>query len=108
MTTSQIVTVGTSHHIAPLDFREQLSFSENQLTDAFQLLRERHHLRESVILSTCNRVEIHAVSNRGDASAVLSEFLSNYHQIELQQLDKFTYRYHNLDAIRHLFNVSST
>ena len=105
---NQIVTVGTSHHIAPLDFRERLSFSESQLTEAFQLLREHPDVREATILSTCNRVEVYAVTCSRDGAALLSDFLSNYHQIEPQQLDKFTYNHQDLDAVRHLFNVTAS
>ncbi len=105
---NQIVTVGTSHHIAPLDFRERLSFSESQLTEAFQLLREHPDVREATILSTCNRVEVYAVTHGKNGCAILSDSLSNYHQIEPQQLDKFTYSHQNLDAVRHLFNVTAS
>ena len=105
---NQIVVVGTSHHIAPLDFRERLSFSENQLIEAFQLLREHPDVQEAAILSTCNRVEIYAVTRSEDGCAVLSDFLSNYHQIEPQQLDKFTYNHQNLDAVHHLFHVTAS
>ena len=103
-----IVIVGTSHHIAPLDFRERLSFSESQLTDAFQLLTEHPDIREAAILSTCNRVEVYAVTRSKDGCAVLSDFLSNYHHIESQQLEKFTYSHQNLDAVSHLFNVTAS
>lgn len=105
---NQIATVGTSHHVASLDFRERLSFSESQLTDAFQLLTEHPDVREVAILSTCNRVEVYAMTHSEDGCAILSEFLSNYHQIEPQQLDKFTYSHQNLDAVHHLFNVTTS
>ncbi len=105
---NQIVIAGTSHHIAPLDFRERLSFSENQLTEAFQLLGEHPDIQEAMILSTCNRVEVYAVSHSKDGCAVISDFLSSYHQIEPQQLAKFTYSHQNLDAARHLFNVTAS
>ena len=105
---NQIVIVGTSHHIASLDFRERLSFPESQLTEAFQLLREHPDVREATILSTCNRVEVYAVTHCKDGCTVLSDFLSNYHQIEPRQLDKFTYSHQNLDAVRHLFNVTAS
>ncbi len=105
---NQIITVGTSHHIAPLDFREKLSFSESQLTEALQLLTEQPDVREATILSTCNRVEIYAVIHSKDGGAVLSEFLSNYHRIEPQELKKFTYSHQDVDAVRHLFNVTAS
>ena len=108
MAMNQIVTVGTSHHIAPLDFRERLSFPDSQLETAFQSLREHHDVRETVILSTCNRVEIHAATNGNDGCAALSDFLSDYHQLDPQQLRNSTYSYQNLDAIRHLLKVTAS
>jgi glutamyl-tRNA reductase len=104
----QIVLVGTNHHIAPLDFRERLLLSERQLTEAFRLLKENYDVRDVVILSTCNRVEVYAATDDNDARVTLSDFLSNYHRIEREQLDKFTYRHRNLDAVRHLFNVAAS
>ncbi|MFB3042017.1 MAG: glutamyl-tRNA reductase [Candidatus Poribacteria bacterium] len=105
---NQIIAVGTSHHIASLDFRERLAFSENQIFEAFRHLREGYRIQETVILSTCNRVEIYASTGRNDEGSVLFDFLSNYFQIDLQELKKFTYSYCELDAIRHLFRVSTS
>ena len=105
---SQIITVGTSHHVAPLDFREKLAFSEDQIIDVFGRLRADYQIRETVILSTCNRVEIYAVTDRDDGVTALSDFLSHYQQIELQEFKKFVYRYHNLDAVLHLFRVATS
>jgi glutamyl-tRNA reductase len=103
-----IVITGTSHHKAPLAFRERLAFSESAVTEAFQLLKENHNIQEALIISTCNRVEIYATTNHNDGCAELFDFLSNYHQIEPQQLTKFTYTYQNLNAIRHLFKVGAS
>ena len=105
---NQIIAIGTSHHVASLDFRERLAFSENQIFEAVRHLREVHRIRETVILSTCNRVEIYASTEKKDEGPVLSNFLSNYCQIDLQELKKFTYSYCELDAIRHLFRVSTS
>ena len=102
---NQISVVGTSHHTAPLDCRERVSFSEDQYTDALRLLKENRRIEEVVILSTCNRVEIYAAANAKDSSTLLFDFLSDYHQIDPRQLAQFTYNYQNLDAVRHLFNV---
>ena len=59
----QIVSIGTSHHVAPIEFRERLAFSEEQLIESLQHLRESDQVQEAVILSTCNRVEVYAVAN---------------------------------------------
>jgi len=109
---NQIVSAGTSHHVAPIEFRERLAFSEEQLTESLQHLCESDQIHEAVILSTCNRVEIYAVANAvrtADAAAkILLEFLSRYHQIDMESLKKWTYLHHNLETIRHLFRVASS
>ena len=109
---NQIVSLGTSHHVAPIEFRERLAFSEEQLTEAHQHLRESGQVQESVILSTCNRVEVFAVlnsvRNADSAAKILIEFLSRYHKIDTESLKKWTYLHHNLETIQHLFRVTSS
>ena len=100
--------VGTSHHTAPLDFREKLAFSETQILQAFPLLRDQYQFHETVILSTCNRVEIYAAAHTTEGSTPLSDFLSAYHHIDSQTLKKFTYTHQDADAVRHLFDVSTS
>ena len=109
---NQIVSIGTSHHVAPIEFREKLAFSEAQLTESLQHLRESYQIHEAVILSTCNRVEVYAVANAvrtADAAAqMLVEFLSDYHYIGVEPLKKWTYLHHNLETIQHLFRVTAS
>ena len=109
---NQIVSIGTSHHVAPIEFRERLAFSEEQLTEAHQHLRESDQVQEAVILSTCNRVEVFAVlnsvRNADSAAKILIEFLSRYHKIDTESLKKWTYLHHNLETIQHLFRVTSS
>ena len=109
---NQIVSVGTSHHVAPIEFRERLAFSEEQLIESHQHLRESNQVQEAAILSTCNRVEVYAVlnsvRNADAATKVLVEFLSRYHQIDMASLKKWTYHHHNLETIQHLFRVTSS
>ena len=109
---NQIVSIGTSHHVAPIEFREKLAFSESQLTESLRQLRESYQIHEAVILSTCNRVEIYAVASSvrtADAAAkLLVEFLSHYHYIGAEPLKKWTYLHHNLETIQHLFRVTAS
>ena len=109
---NQIVSVGTSHHVAPIEFRERLAFSEEQLIEFLQHLRESDRVQEAVILSTCNRVEVyalaHSVQNADAAAKMLVEFLARYHQISVDSLKKGCYLHHNLETIQHLFRVTSS
>lgn len=109
---NQLVSVGTSHHVAPITFREKLAFSDEQLVHSLQHLRESQQIQEAVILSTCNRVEIYAVPTArrsAEASALrLLEFLSRYHRIGMDALKKFSYSHHGSAAIQHLFRVTAS
>ena len=109
---NQIVSIGTSHHVAPIEFREKLAFSETQIIEALQHLRESYQVHEAVILSTCNRVEIYAVADTvrtADAAAkMLVKFLSHYHQIRQESLKRWTYLHQNLETIQHLFRVTAS
>lgn len=109
---NQLVSVGTSHHVAPITFREKLAFSDEQLVHSLQHLRETQQIQEAVILSTCNRVEIYAVPTvrrSAEAAALrLLEFLSRYHRIGMDALKKFSYSHHGSAAIQHLFRVTAS
>ena len=109
---NQIVSVGTSHHVAPIEFREKLAFSDEQLIEFLQRLRESDQVQEAVILSTCNRVEVYAVANsvrNADAAAkLLVESLARYHQVSVESLKKGCYLHKNLETLQHLFRVISS
>ncbi len=109
---NQLVSVGTSHHVAPIEFREKLAFSEEQLIESLQRLRESDQVQEAVILSTCNRVELyavaHSVRNADAAAKMLLEFLAQYHQMSVESLKKWCYLHHNLETIQHLFRVTAS
>ena len=52
-----IPLVGLNHKTAPLEVRERVSFTKEQLPQALTLLRER--VGQGAILSTCNRTEVY-------------------------------------------------
>jgi len=54
--------VGCSHHTASLEVRERLAFSGDQIQAALADLRQRFPAAESVLVSTCNRVEVYAAA----------------------------------------------
>ncbi|MBI3876521.1 MAG: hypothetical protein HY300_11320 [Verrucomicrobia bacterium] len=59
-----LVVIGLSHRTSPVEVREKFAFAEAQTPAALQLLRDTGAADEAVILSTCNRVEIYAASDR--------------------------------------------
>ena len=104
-----IEVIGLNHRSAPIEIREKLSFSKASLEEALIRLKSDPQIQESVILSTCNRVEIYARGLPGEKiNGKLSEFLSNFHQIKNDSFKKSLYSFSGRSALRHLFLVSSS
>jgi glutamyl-tRNA reductase len=103
-----IVVVGLSHHTAPVTVRERFSFPEAAIPQALQKLRDTGSVHEAVILSTCNRVELYAVTDLDDAGSfsVLREFLHGYHGME-DNRDESVYSFSEPFSLEHLFKVAS-
>ncbi|HSR50392.1 MAG TPA: glutamyl-tRNA reductase [Acidobacteriota bacterium] len=106
---SDLVLVGLSHKTAPIEIREKVSIPEAHLEDVTQRLRESCALPESLILSTCNRVEVVAHSDRPEDSVhSITEFLHQHHSLKPSFLDSFLYRLHGPSAVRHVFRVAAS
>jgi len=105
----ELLVVGLNHKTAPIEIRECLAFKEDQLEEAFQKVHSLPSLKENMILSTCNRVEIYAVTRELEmAIPALKEFLSQYHGIPLKDFEKSLYARIGEEAVRHLFRVASS
>jgi len=104
-----IVIIGLNHRTAPVEIRERLSFPTEAIGHALRSLLERESLKEGVILSTCNRVEICALAIQGSqGTSEAKEFMAAYHGIPLGELNGYLYHYEKDDAVKHLFRVASS
>ena len=75
-----ILSVGLSHISAPVHLRERVNFDEEQTRAALARLSCGHlanNIAEMVILSTCNRIELYAVSS-AEIFTELEIFLSGW------------------------------
>ncbi|MFH1776700.1 MAG: glutamyl-tRNA reductase [Candidatus Omnitrophota bacterium] len=105
----ETLVLGLSHKTAPVELREKLSFSEQNLERALCALRQYPVLKENVILSTCNRVELYAVCvdiPRG--RQILEKFFSDFHSVDLNILKPYFYFFSSDKTIEHLFRVVSS
>ena len=102
-----IVVVGLSHHTAPVNIRERFAFAEAEIAPALARLRDRHLAEEAVLLSTCNRVELYAVTAQADKATLdeLQQFVSR--GCPNSELPEGTlYRHAEPGSIEHLFRVA--
>ena len=118
--TSKLLLLGVNHTTAPIAVRERLAIPGHRLADATRTLAHQPGIREALILSTCNRVEILTVQDgidqenaevrAGLQAPTLSviKFLHDYLQIRETDLEPHVYEYRERDAIRHLFRVASS
>lgn len=103
--------IGCSHHTAPVEVRERLAFSGDQAQTALADLRQRFPAAESVLVSTCNRVEVYTAAE--DAALCpthhqLVEFLASFHQLDAVEIFDALFERTGEDAVRHLFLVASS
>ncbi|NPV52714.1 MAG: glutamyl-tRNA reductase [Firmicutes bacterium] len=106
----QLLLVGTNHEIAPVSIRERLSFSKSESKRALAALIATSGISEALVLSTCNRVEVLAVSNDNDidsAAVKLCGFLARHGGFEDSELDGYLYTYLGLKAVEHVFLVAA-
>jgi glutamyl-tRNA reductase len=106
-----IVLVGLNHKTAPVEVRERLAFTDEACADSLRALVDGEVVREGLIVSTCNRVEILAEApgpNGPDAAARLSRFLSETRSVPPDIFGAHLYTHADEAAVRHLFRVASS
>ncbi|MCX5720786.1 MAG: glutamyl-tRNA reductase [Nitrospirae bacterium] len=105
-----IVVVGLSHKTAPVEIREKLAVPESRMGEALTRLCSYQGVREGILLSTCNRVEVYAVVDEIEAGyGRIQEFLADAHlSLSSEQLTPHLYWHQGDRAINHLFRVASS
>lgn len=105
-----IVVVGVSHQLAPIEVREQLALSKQAAAPFLKGLIAGSIVREAMVLSTCNRVELIAAGESGAkeclervAAACASELT-----VRAPAAASYVYRYQGAVAVKHLFRVASS
>ncbi len=115
----KLLLLGVNHTTAPINIRERLAIPMHRLADATRMLAQQPGIREALILSTCNRVELLTVQDDGaindaldadGAAPMLSmvHFLNEYLQVETADIQPHVYEFRERDAIHHLFRVASS
>ena len=101
-----LTLVGLSHKTAPVEIREKLTFPAHRQEEALALLTSTPDVAEAVIVSTCNRTEIYAVTSAGvDGTGAIIDFLCRYHELDRHELVRYLYLSEGEAVIRHLFRV---
>ncbi len=101
-----LTLVGLSHKTAPVEIREKLTFPANRQEDALARLTDSDAVTEAVIVSTCNRTEIYAVTSAShDGPAAIIDFMADYHDLDRHELVRYLYISEGEAVVKHLFRV---
>lgn len=102
-----IVVMGINHRSAPLDVIERVSISDAALPKALHGLASRDNVRETVVLSTCNRTEVYVVAEKfHGAYADVQDFFCEISGLSADELLPHFYSQHDEAAVAHLFEVA--
>lgn len=103
-----ILVLGVNHHTGPLSVLERLTLAPDDLPKAVSALVQHDNVREAVVVSTCNRTEVYAVTERfHGAYADIRDFLCSLGDITPDELHPYIFSEHEDGAVRHLFEVAS-
>ncbi len=111
-----LITLGLNHKTTPLELRERLAFTPQNLREALNSLIKVNGVTEAAILSTCNRTELYcalhsdnitdAEPHTGDDQRLI-EWFSGFHGLEPSSLQSHIYIHDHKQSIRHAMEVAS-
>jgi glutamyl-tRNA reductase len=103
------LVVGCSFRTSPLALRERLAFAASDLPASLEGLKSLPEIEECLLLSTCNRVEIYAVTRKPrHAVRDIQRFLERSRGVSLAELEPALYDHEDREALRHIFRVAAS
>jgi glutamyl-tRNA reductase len=102
----RFLVTGLNHKTAPVELRERLAIGGEALPETTRALLAEPGVKEAMILSTCNRVELLVAHNGIEPH--LPEFLASHFSLDRTALEPHLYRYQDEQAVRHMFRVAAS
>jgi glutamyl-tRNA reductase len=103
-----VLALGVSYRRAPVELLERLAIPEEEEPKAYRRLEGLDGIRGSVVLSTCNRVEVYAeVPLYHQGFQDLKRFLTEHTEVPVEELAEPLYAHYEDDAAEHLFSVAA-
>jgi glutamyl-tRNA reductase len=105
----RILLIGMNHKTAPVEIRERLQIACGSDGPALAEILDIPDVREALVLSTCNRVEVLArVADGGAAVEQLKGFIFRQGNLDAAELERCLYVHRDREAVRHLFRVAAS
>lgn len=103
-----LLVLGLNYKTAPVGLLERVAVAAEDVPKALTSLVQREHVREAVVLSTCNRVEVYAyVSRFHGGLADLRRFFAEWSGVPPEDFVDLAYDYFDEHAATHLFAVTA-
>ncbi len=108
MNSRQIYVIGVNYKTTPIDIREQFNIELQDYGQTLSAMMKLEGVQECALLCTCNRTEIHVVTNQimKDSEVIEKEFC-RLKGIDLYKVKKYFNRYKGVNAIHHIIKVAS-
>ncbi|MGB9735659.1 MAG: glutamyl-tRNA reductase [bacterium] len=105
----KLLVIGLNHKTASIELREKLSFTDEQIPIILKELSSFHEISESIVLSTCNRIEFYtACEDHEKAIDIIKDIMSKYGNVDKNELSLHLYIYLDREAVTHVFKVASS
>lgn len=106
---NKIALIGLSHHTAPVEVREKIAFSEDCIPVALNKLKTIIGIKEVLLISTCNRVEVLFVAgNEYELTEDIKKFIADFNRVSLCDFENNLYVLEGESAVRHVFRTASS
>ncbi len=102
-----LLTLGINHTTAPVQVRERVAISEQNLGLALKKLTTVPQVDEAAIISTCNRTELYCEVNQIDEGREkILDWLNAFHNLQPSDTDPYLYDHFDESVVRHIFRVA--
>jgi glutamyl-tRNA reductase len=104
----QLVVCGINYKSSSLTQREPLQIGHDDMAEANSIFSNLSEVKESAIVSTCNRVEFYFVADRMyQPLDIIEKFFSRFRNIDITDVKDNFYTKKNRHAAAHLFRVAA-
>jgi glutamyl-tRNA reductase len=103
----RLLLLGWNFRGAEASVRERIAFSADEVREALDRIRRDGLASESVIVATCHRSEIYALSDGESPQHEIAALISRWRGLDPESVVSASFYREGADAARHLFRVAA-
>jgi glutamyl-tRNA reductase len=103
-----LLAIGLSHRSTPVELLERVVLDADSVAKLLADLAASDHIDEALVLTTCNRLEVHAEVRKFHGGVQeASELLAAHTGVDLETLTEHLYVHYEDRAVQHLFAMAA-